>query len=183
MAWYIPVLIFSARIVDVSLGTIRMMLVVAGHRWISAFLGFFEVIIWVLAVGWAIRYLDHILALLAYAGGFSTGVFMGMLIESKLAFGLRMIRVINPNAEVDVAAGLRQEGYRVTRIEGSGMSGPVEVAFTVVRRRSLDHARDIIRRLAPSAFMTVERVDRATGELEAASLRRPGAQSRGLLRK
>lgn len=183
MVWYIPVLIFFARICDVSLGTVRMMLVVSGHRWISAGLGFFEVMIWVFAVGGAIKYLDQPLAVLGYAGGFAAGVLVGMFIEDQLAFGLRMVRVISTDKTINVADKLRDAGYRVTRVDGSGKSGPVEIAFLVVRRRKLDEVRDVIREVAPEAFVTVERVDRASGELEPRSLRRPGFMSKGLVRK
>ncbi len=183
MVWYIPVLIFFARICDVSLGTVRMMLVVSGHRWISSILGFFEVTIWVFAVGGAIKYLEHPLAVLGYAGGFSAGVLVGMFIEDRLAFGLRMIRVICTDQSINVAEKLREAGYRVTRLDGSGKSGPVEISFLVVRRRKLNEVRDLIRECAPEAFVTVERVDRATGELEPRSLRRPGFLSKGLIRK
>lgn len=183
MAWYIPLLIFGARICDVSLGTMRMMLVVSGHRYISAALGFFEVIIWVFAVGNAIKYLSYPLAVLGYAGGFATGVIVGMFIENRLAFGLRMVRVISTEKDSDVAAHLREAGYRVTRLDGSGKTGPVEISFMVVRRRKLDEVRRLIEEAAPNAFVTVERVDRASGELEPRSMRRPGFMSKGMVRK
>lgn len=183
MAWYIPLLIFVARICDVSLGTTRMMLVVSGHRFISAALGFFEVIIWVFAVGGAIRYLDHPLAILGYAGGFAVGVMVGMLIEDRLAFGLRMVRIISTDSSTDIASHLREAGYRVTRVEGSGRSGPVEIAFLVVRRRRIGEVRERIEQVAPDAFVTIERVERASGVLEPRGVRRPGYMSKGLVRK
>ncbi len=183
MEWYIPVMIFCARICDVSIGTMRMMLVVGGHRWISALLGFFEVIIWIFAAGFAIRYLDEPIAIIAYAGGFSSGVLIGMLIESRLAFGLRMVRIISTDAGVHVADRLRDAGFRVTRVEGSGRTGAVEISFLVIRRRALDEVRRLVMSIAPDAFVTVERVDRASGELEPRSLRRPGFMSKGLVRK
>ena len=162
MAWYIPLLIFGARICDVSIGTTRMILTVAGHRVISSVLGFFEVIIWVLAVGGAIRYLDHVTALLGYGGGFATGVLVGMTIENRIALGYRLVRAINRDPAIDLSAALREQGHRVTRVEGTGQSGPVEIAFMVVRRRGLPEVKRQIAEIAPEAFMTIEWTDRPT---------------------
>ncbi|TVQ59888.1 MAG: DUF2179 domain-containing protein [Phycisphaerales bacterium] len=163
MAWYIPVLIFVARICDVSIGTVRLIMMMSGKRVTSAILGFFEVVIWVLAVGGVLQFLTHPLALIAYGLGFSAGVYVGMMIEHKLALGYRMVRVINPGAEADLATLLRERGYRVTRVDGRGRSGPVEVAFMVVRRRAVESLRKLIEEIAPQAFITIERVERAGG--------------------
>jgi len=162
MAWYIPLLIFGARVCDVSIGTVRMILTVAGQRVLSAVLGFFEVIIWVLAVGGAIRYLDHITALLGYGGGFATGVLVGMTIENRIALGYRLVRAINRDPEIDLSAAMRGRGHRVTRVEGTGQSGAVEIMFMVVRRRRLRETKHQIAEIAPEAFMTVEWTDRPT---------------------
>lgn len=163
MAWYIPLLIFCARICDVSIGTVRTMLVIAGHRFISAILGFLEVIIWVLAVGGALAYLTNPFALMGYAGGFATGVLIGMTIEERLALGYRMVRVISTRSDLDVSASLREKGYRVTRVDGRGRSGPVEIAFLVVRRKRLQEVMNILTEVNPEAFITIERVDRPSG--------------------
>jgi uncharacterized protein YebE (UPF0316 family) len=163
MAWYIPLLIFGARIVDVSIGTVRMIFLVSGSRFLAAGLGFVEVIVWVLAVGGAISFLHKPIALLAYAGGFAAGTLVGVEIERRLAIGYRIIRVINSKADLDVSGHLREAGYRVTRIDGFGMRGPVEIAFLVVRRRVLRDVIGLIERFAPEAFLSVERADRATG--------------------
>lgn len=163
MAWYIPLLIFFARICDVSIGTVRTMLVIAGHRFISAALGFFEVLIWVLAVGGALAYLTNPLALMGYAGGFATGVLIGMSIEERLALGYRMVRVISTRSDLDVSAAMREHGFRVTRVDGRGRSGPVEIAFLVVRRKRMHEVMRVLTAVNPEAFITIERVDRPSG--------------------
>lgn len=163
MPWYVPVAIFLARLCDVSLGTLRSILVVSGHQLIPAVMGFVEVVIWVLAVGHAIRYLDHPTALLAYAGGYAMGVILGVLFEKRLALGFRLVRVISIDPSVDLAATLRAKGQRVTRVAGEGRDGPVEIDFIVLPRRDVDRFRGLVRELAPRAFVTVERVDHATG--------------------
>jgi len=163
MAWYIPPLIFLARICDVSLGTMRLILIIQGHAWWAAFLGFWEVVIWALAVGGMIAFLTNPLALVSYAGGFAAGTLVGSAIERRLALGYRLVRVINAKLELNLSAALREHDLRVTRIEGAGRSGPVEIAFLVVRRRALAETLDLIERLAPRSFVTVERADRASG--------------------
>lgn len=173
MAWYIPLLIFVARIGDVSIGTVRTVFVISGYRKIAVILGFFEVLIWVLAVGGVMKYLPNPFAVFGYAGGYAAGILIGMMVEDKIAIGLRMIRVINPDPGVDVATILREHGFRVTRVEGSGQSGPVEVSFLVVQRKRLSEIRHTIGELAPRAFITIERVDRADGAVPVNSAAQP----------
>lgn len=165
MAWWIPLLICLARIVDVSIGTIRMILVISGHRWIAAALGFVEVAIWALAIGGMITYLSHPTALLGYAGGFAGGVVVGMWIEERLAIGYRIVRVFNPQPDRSVSAALREHDVRVTRVDGEGRDGPVELAFAVIRRRRLAEVLALVERIAPHAFVTVERADQASDGL------------------
>ncbi|MEM7680409.1 MAG: DUF5698 domain-containing protein [Planctomycetota bacterium] len=162
LPWYIPLLIFVARIGDVSLGTVRMIFVIAGWRWRAAGLGFFEVLIWALAVGGLIGYITHPVALVAYAGGFASGNLLGMSIERRLALGVRLVRVIHRDADASLSAALRDAGYRVTRVEGAGRDGPVEIAFAVVRRRALPGLLSHIHRVAPESVVTVERAEYAS---------------------
>lgn len=163
MPWYVPVLIFGARICDVSIGTMRFIFTISGSRFIAAGLGFFEVTIWVLAVGGALRYLDDPLAIIAYAGGFASGTLIGITIEDRLAMGYRAVRFISSDQNVNVCEVLRNHDFRCTRMQGHGRSGPVEIGFCVVRRRQLPKVMEIINRTDPRAFISVERADRASG--------------------
>lgn len=163
MEWYIPILIYFARICDVSIGTVRTMMLFAGHRYLSAALGAIEVIIWVFAVGGVIEYLTNPLALSGYALGFATGILVGMWIEDRLALGYRMVRLVCPRRECSVAEELRATGYRVTQVEGHGRNGPVEIVFLVIARKHLGRLREDVAKIAPEAFLTVERVDRPSG--------------------
>ncbi len=163
IAWYIPPLIFSARVFDVSLGTIRMVLVIANHRYLAAVLGFFEVLIWAMAVGGVIKYLDNPFALVCYAGGFAAGTLVGMIIEDRIALGYRVVQIINRDPELRVAESLRSKDYRVTRLEGAGRDGPVEIAQAVIRRRHLQRVLGLVNSIAPEAFVTIERADRPSG--------------------
>lgn len=164
MAWWIPILIFFARICDVSIGTVRMIFVINGHRWLAACLGFFEVSIWALAVGGMVTHLTEWTPIVAYAAGFATGTLVGMTIEDRIAVGYRTVRVINAEPSIHVSESLREKGYRVTRVDARGGRGPVELAFLVVRRRAMPDTLELINEIAPEAFISIERTDRASGE-------------------
>ena len=156
MVWYLYLLIYCARIMDVSIGTMRTICMVRGLRKIAVLLGFFEVIIWVLAVQYVLRNLTDPFALIAYGAGFSTGIAVGMTIERRLARGDQAVRANVPDGSIDQAGRLRAFGYRVTRILGEGRGGPVEVQFIVVPRRNVPQLMERIFTIDPRAMVTVE---------------------------
>jgi uncharacterized protein YebE (UPF0316 family) len=153
---YGPLVIFGLRIVDVSMSTMRILLAVRGHRYIVPFIGFFEVLIWVVAVGNAIRFLDSPLHLLGYASGFATGSLVGLLIEERLAIGYATVRIVSRHAGVELADALRALGFGVTEFGGQGRDGRVEVAYTVCQRRDIPRVIAEVERWDRQAFITVE---------------------------
>ncbi|PEN14960.1 DUF2179 domain-containing protein [Longibacter salinarum] len=156
---YGPFLIFMMRVVDVSMGTLRLMLTVRGWRTIAAGIGFVEVTIWILAVGNAMQHLTSPYHLVGYAGGFAVGTFLGVSLERALALGQVMVRSILPDGDgTQVADDLRTAGYAVTEIDGRGRDGPVDIINVVVARRNARHVAEKIERTAPRSFMTIEEV-------------------------
>lgn len=153
---YGPLVIFCLRIVDVSMSTIRILLAVRGYKVIVPILGFFEVLVWMFAVGNAIRFLDSGWHLLGYAGGFATGNVVGMLIEERLAIGFATIRIVSTHAGVEMADALRNIGFGVTEFGGQGRDGRVEVVYTVCMRRDIERVVDEVERWDDHAFITVE---------------------------
>jgi uncharacterized protein YebE (UPF0316 family) len=151
-----PLLIFGLRIVDVSLSTLRILLSVRGHRFAVPFIGFIEVLIWIFAVGNAIRNLTSPWHVLGYAAGFATGSTVGLWIEGKLAIGLATMRIISRNTGVELAEALRALGCGVTEFLGQGREGRVELLFTVVPRRRIEDVLSEVERWDPDAFVTVE---------------------------
>lgn len=151
-----PLVIFCLRIVDVSLATLRMLLSVRGMKRIAPFIGFFEVSIWLFAVGNAVNNLNSVWHLLGYAGGFATGTLVGLWIEEKMAFGLATVRVMSLHGGVELAEALREKGFRVTEFAGHGRDGRVEVVLTVVQRRELPTVFQEVGVWDPDAFVTVE---------------------------
>lgn len=148
--------IFLARILDVSIGTVRTILVVRSRRILAAVLGFFEVIIWLVAAAQVIQNLDAWYLAIAYAAGFATGNIVGIVIESKLAIGSELVRAVSENLEVSLADALREEGYSVTELPGKGDDDrPVEVLLVVEKRRKIPRLLATIMRIDPTAFWTV----------------------------
>ena len=151
-----PLLIFGLRIVDVSMATMRMLLIMRSQKLLVPLIGFFEVIIWIVAVGSAIRNLDSAWHVLGYAGGFATGSLVGLAIEEKLAVGLASIQVISQHGGVELAEALRGRGFGVTEFAGQGREGKVEVVQTVVLRRQIPEVIEEVDRWDPDAFVSVE---------------------------
>ncbi len=159
-AWFAgpwgPLIIFCARIFDVSLATTRMLMSVRGQRLLVPFVAFFEVLIWLFAAGNAIKFLNSPLHVIGYAGGFAAGNAVGLWVEEKLALGLATVRIISEHGGVEVAEALRELGFGVTEFSGQGRRGSVEVVYTVARRGQLKRIMATVEEWAPDSFVTVE---------------------------
>jgi len=151
-----PVLIFFARIIDVSMGTLRIIFVARDRRLIASILGFFEVLIWLVAITQIIRNVTSPIHYIAYAAGFGMGNFVGISIERKLSMGNLMIRIITRKEARELANFLRSNDYMVTSVNAEGSTGPVEIVFTVIKRRNLGEVLGIIKKFNPNAFYTIE---------------------------
>lgn len=157
--WILAVAIFLARVVDVSLGTVRTILVFRSHRFLAAAIGFVEILIWLAAAGQVFKNLDAWYLAVAYAGGFAAGNAAGIWLESKLAIGSELVRAISRNPEVHLAESLRVAGYSVTEIPGTGDDGqPVEVLLVVERRRQVPALLGLITESDPGAVWTINDV-------------------------
>lgn len=154
----LPILIFVARIGDVTLSTIRIIFVMSGKKNIAPILGFFEAMIWLLAIGQIFNNIDNVWSYLAYSGGFAAGTYVGMVIEEKLAIGRVVVRLIT-NTEVDGFLDfLNQHNYRYSIIDAEGRKGAVNVVFLVIKRDALNHLTEGINKHHPKSFYTIEGV-------------------------
>lgn len=152
----LTIVVFLARIVDVSLGTVRSILVVRAYRVWAALIGFVEILIWVTAAAFVLRDLSAWYVAVAYAGGFAIGVYVGIWLEAKLAMGMEMVRAISFNPEIALARRLRQHHYSVTELDGQDDDGqPVEVLLVVEERRRLPHLLELIERTDPDTIYTI----------------------------
>lgn len=154
----IPAMIFLARILDVTLGTIRIIFVSKGLRIWAPILGFFEVLIWILTISQIMQNLTNPINYLAYAGGFATGNFVGIWVENKLAMGMALIRIITVKDSEALVEFLRGKDFMVTIVDAEGARGMVKVLFTVVKRKNIKKAVEYIRQFNPNAFYTIEEV-------------------------
>lgn len=152
----IPIIIFCSRILDVSLGTVRVILLTKGYKIIAPVLGFFEVLIWVLIVAQVMKNLNNPVCYVAYAGGFATGTFIGMLLEQKISIGTVVIRIITQSDYINLFNELKEKKYGVTLMKGIGARGPVDIIFTIVQRKKINDVIKIIKDNNPNAFYTIE---------------------------
>ncbi|NQV35093.1 MAG: DUF2179 domain-containing protein [Phycisphaeraceae bacterium] len=157
--WVIlPMLIFMARVADVTLGTIRLVFVTRGYKYLAPLIGFAEILIWILVMGQIMGHLSNVACYVAYSGGFATGNFVGMWLAEKLIKGNVMIRVVTQRQADHLIEALRKDDYGVTSVDGQGVQGAVKVIFTIIPRNKTSHVIKIIRQFNPKAFYTVEEV-------------------------
>jgi uncharacterized protein YebE (UPF0316 family) len=154
----LPIMIFCARICDVTMGTIRVIFISKGIRYLAPVIGFFEVIIWLLAIGQVMNNLTNAVSYIAYGAGFATGTFIGMYIEEKISLGLASVRIITKEDPMELMQYLRSHNYGVTSVDGEGATGKVKMVFTIIRRQDLTHVVGIIKEFHPNAFYSVEEV-------------------------
>lgn len=153
-------LIIVGRIADVSIGTLRTVFVIQGYRSLSLVLGFFEILIWVFIVSQVVQNLQQPAYAVSYAVGFALGNYVGMTLETWLAFGEQVVRVFTRDGH-KIAAQLRSEGFRVTVFPGEGRDGPVQMLLIEIPRRK---TRDIIlfsREIDPKCFYIIDDVRQA----------------------
>ena len=159
LAWVVlPLLIFIARVADVSLGTVRVIFVARGLKYLAPFVGFFEIIIWLMAIGQIMQNLSNPICYIAYAGGFAMGNYVGIWIAEKLSLGVVLIRVITSKDASELLEYLKSAGYGITSVDAQGSAGKVQVVFTIVRRREVASVVNLIKQFNPKAFYTIEEV-------------------------
>jgi uncharacterized protein YebE (UPF0316 family) len=156
-AWVIlPLLIFFARITDVSLDTLRIIFIHKHLRYWAALCGFFEVLIWLMVIRQIFQQLNNPLCFIAYPAGFAAGNIVGLMIENRISLGKVIIRTITRHDADELIVFLKSAGYGVTIIDAEGTSGPVKVIFTIVERSDIRNVVETIKKYNPTAFYSVE---------------------------
>ena len=159
--WYtwvgLPLIVFLARVMDVTLGTMRIIFLSRGRKIIAPLLGFVEVFIWITIVSQIVGNTNNnYIAYFAYSAGFAVGNYFGMVIEERLAIGTLVVRAFLSKDGATLVKNLHNRGYGVTYVDGHGANGPVQVIYTIVMRRELPDVVDIIQETHPKVFFTVE---------------------------
>ncbi|HBG85946.1 MAG TPA: hypothetical protein DEG09_07350 [Marinilabiliaceae bacterium] len=152
----VPLLIFLARVSDVTLGTIRIVFVSKGFKLLAPILGFFEVFIWLLAMSKVIQNLDYWLYYVAYSAGFAVGNYVGLIIEERLALGYINLRIITMDSPEKLISRLSGEGFGVTSTPAMGSRSNVNIINCVLRRSDYKKVAQIIMDCNPKAFYTIE---------------------------
>ncbi len=152
----LPVLIFIARVLDVSLGTVRVIFVSKGLKYLAPVVGFFEILIWLLAIGQIMANLNNPACYIAYAGGFATGNYVGIMIAEKLSLGVVLLRVITQKDALELVQSLSSAEYGVTSVDGQGVQGNVKIIFTIVPRKEITKVIELVKKFNPKAFYTIE---------------------------
>ncbi len=157
----IPLFIMGARICDVTLGTLRFIFISRGYRKLAPIIGFFEVIIWLVAIQTVLVNLKNFACFLGYGFGFAAGNFIGMWLEEKLSIGMVLVRIVLRQDQNSIADFLKQNDYGFTIIEGEGTKEKVKILFTIIKRKNLDNVLAALFLYAPKAFYSVENIQSA----------------------
>lgn len=158
------ILIFLSRLVDVSMGTMRTLMVVQGRKWQAATIGFFEIAIYVVVLGKVVNNLNNPLNLLSYASGYAAGNYVGIIIENKIALGKSSVRVILKSEDNDeLIAILRDQGFGVTVVQGKGREGVREILNIIIDRKKIVDLQKILSDYDEKAFVTVSSISPISG--------------------
>ena len=161
----IPVLIFFARVADVTFGTMRIIFISRGLKYLAPVVGFFEMSIWLIAISQVLKDGSPGIAFFAYAFGFACGNYVGILVEEKMALGISVIRIIPQFDAENLILQLKEEGFRTTSVDAQGQYGAVSLIFTVVKRKDIPHVLRKVKTNNPNAFYTIEDVRSAGGPM------------------
>lgn len=153
--------IFCLRIIDVSIGTVRILMAVRGRRYMAALIGFVEVTIFLVAISQVVTNIGNWWNVLGYAGGFAMGTLLGITIEDKLAIGLAEVNIISMGMGTEIAEALRADGYGATEFLGAGQTNIVDMVRTVVRRKEVPSVVATANTVDEKAFVTIQEMKRA----------------------
>ena len=160
----LPLIIFVARICDVSLGTMRIVAVSRGRKNLAPILGFFELLIWIIVISEILDQVKNIdgyacyVGYVAYAAGYAAGNFIGMNIEERIALGSQIIKVFSSKDISPLQKQLYDAGFGTTVVEGDGSAGKVKILYTVISRKTYEQVRTILKEFDPAIFYVIEDV-------------------------
>ena len=160
---YWSLIIFVARIVDVSLGTIRINMIVRRKKILAATIGFFEVAIFISIIVRIVQQVDSIYGILAYASGFAVGTIIGVIISEKLSRDLISTNIISKKHSDEIKEVLKEEGYGITAYSGKGIDGEVEIINVVCSQLNAKRMNKLVYNTDPKAFTASYMLDRIRG--------------------
>lgn len=156
--YLLPLMIFFGRIIDVSLGTLRIIFVSKGEKYKAPIIGFFEVLIWIVIISEIFSRANDMLAYISYAGGYAAGNFVGILIEQRIAFGIILCRIYTRKNGIDLVAIFNKNNYGATLLQGTGSVDKIEIIETVIERKEMKIIEKLVTEFDPDVFYVVEDV-------------------------
>ncbi|TFG07821.1 MAG: DUF2179 domain-containing protein [Promethearchaeota archaeon] len=159
----LPSLIFISRVADVSFGTLRIVFISQGKKKLAPFVGFFESLIWLLALGQIFSNLTNVLYYIVYALGFAAGNYVGLVIENKISLGLLSLRLIFEEDPANLVKTLKHQGYGLTILTAEGLKGNVKLMIMIIKRKDQRQVLELIKQYTPNAFVSVEQVQSVKG--------------------
>jgi uncharacterized protein YebE (UPF0316 family) len=129
-----------------------------GRKPLAWVLGFFQALIFVLAISSVLKDLDNLLNIVGYAAGFATGNVVGMWIEERLAIGHMHLSIVSSRWGAAIAEKMRHEGYAVTEVPARGKDGTVTMLNCSVLRKNVQQVHALVNEIDPNAFITAEDV-------------------------
>ena len=154
----LPALIFLSRIIDVTIGTVRIVMVSKGQKSWAPILGFFEVLIWLIAISKIFQNLDNWVCYVTYAAGFATGNYIGLILEERLAVGIVRIQIITRKKANKLIDNLVAAGYGITHHEAQGSNESVSIIYSIINRKEIQKVEEIVVSTNPKAFYSIEDV-------------------------
>lgn len=154
----LPLMIFFGRIIDVTLGTLRIIFVSKGEKYKAPLIGFFEVFIWVVVISQILSRASDMVAYISYAGGYATGNYVGILLENRIAYGIVLCRMYTKRNGMDLVRALNKMDFGATMTHGEGSTYEVEIVETVLERKQMKTLENLLRDFDPNVFYVVEDV-------------------------
>lgn len=183
-SWVVlPLIIVFARVIDVTLGTLRIIFVSRGDRTIAPILGFFETLIWVVVISQIMQNLNNPMTYIAYALGFALGNYIGISVEDKLAIGHLVVRIFVTKDEDEIMKKIIDAGFGVTSLKGKGATDEVTVLYSLIKRKNLDSFLEVINVSQGKIFYSVESAKEAHLGIHPTSGRSMSSQRREIIRK
>ena len=152
----LPIMIFAARIVDVTIDTLRIVYITKGNKILAPVLGFFQILVWLIAITRIMKNIDNIACYFAYAAGFATGNYIGLILEERFAMGIQMIRIVTQADASTLIGKLHSTGFYTTSIEAESSQGKVHIIFLIAQRTRIKSIIILIKQFNPKAFYSIE---------------------------
>lgn len=150
--------IFLARVIDVALGTLRSIFAARGYQKLAPIIGFFESLMWLIVIQQIMSNMSNFLNIIAYAGGFAAGTYVGIAAEKLLSIGDVLVRIIIPGNGFELSRKLRNAGFAITEINAAGRDGTVTLFFSLIPRKEFQTAKKLIEDVDKSIVYTAEDV-------------------------